>query len=62
MSLYGFEYIQNKGVHSLFIKHAWQQKKKITTYRVYVDDLIVIDDDNDKRDQLVKEVEIKDLV
>ena len=61
MSLYGFEYIQNEGGHSLFIKHTWEQKK-ITTYRVYVDDLIVIDDDNDKRDQLVKEVEIKGLV
>lgn len=57
----GSSTFKTKGV-TLSSSSMHGNKKKITTYRVYVDDLIVIDDDNDKRDQLVKEVEIKDLV
>ena len=53
----------SQGDHSLFIKHSYI--RKITTFIVYVDDIVAIEDDQEEimglKPYLAKEFEMKDL-
>lgn len=61
-SMKAFGYKQSNSDHTLFIKH---KVRKMTTLIVYVDDMVVTDDDPDEikalQEYLAKEFEMKDL-
>ena len=58
-----FGYKQNLGDHTLFLKHS--ETKGVTTFLVYVDDIIVTGDNEEEKSELrrrlIKNLRLKNL-